>query len=184
MSDTGFGRQRIQTHVPGVGESGIDPLAIEGESHQARTLPLMPRPSKGERAIIESAAHTQSPALAVDSHQGYDDEIEPTRPGPSTGAMWNGDAESTATRLPRQWMETQTPMAQIDDDRDEDADPTVPCGAHEGGGGGLTVEGQIDRHSGACLECGQSGHRRYGPIRALRMIRGRQRAALRAQLFT
>src|SRR5450631_3221489 len=127
MRETRFGRQRIQAHVPGVRECGVDSLAIEGESDQARTLPRSAHAAEGQCAIVESAAHPQPPPPAVDTHEGDDDEIEPPGFGPSEVPMRYAvryrDTKGAAPRSARQGMKTQTPVAQIDDDRNEDANP-------------------------------------------------------------
>jgi len=188
MRETGFGRQRIQADVPGIREYGVDSLAIEGQPDQARTLPRFAHAAEGQCAIVESAPHPQPPAAAVHTHEGDDDEIEPPWRGPSKvprrDAMRYRDAEGAAPRLARQGLKTQAPVAQVDDDRDEDADPTPARGVQQRGRIGFAVEGQIGSDPGACLESWQPGDGGRSASRAERVLRILKEAALGAQLFT
>src|SRR5882757_10674311 len=112
MFKTGFGRQRIQAHVPGVREHGSGALTIKAETHQARPPPLPPRASESQCSIVETTAHAQAATLAVDAHEGNDDEIEPTRRGRLPLAVRHGNAEHAPTGFARQRIETQTAMTQ------------------------------------------------------------------------
>jgi hypothetical protein len=94
------------------------------------------------------------------------------------------DAEGAAPRLARQGLKTQAPVAQVDDDRDEDADPTPACGVQQRCRIGFAVEGQIGSDPGACLESCQAGNGGRSAFRAKRILRGDKEAPLGAQLFT
>ena len=98
--------------------------------------------------------------------------------------MRDRDAEGTAARLARQGMKTQAPVAQIDDDRNENANPAAARGEHECGRIGFTVEGQIGGDPGACLEFCQSGDGARGAFRAKRVLRILKGAPPCAQLFS
>ena len=76
------------------------------------------------------------------------------------------DAEGAATRLTRQGMKAQTPVAQVDDDRNEHADPAALGGEQQRGRIGFAVEGQIGSDPGACLESWQPGDGGRGAFRA------------------
>ena len=94
------------------------------------------------------------------------------------------DAEGAAPRLARQGLKTQAPVAQVDHDRDEDADPTPARGVQQRCRIGFAVEGQIGSDPGACLECRQPGDGGRGASRAERVLRQTKAAPFGAQLFT
>ena len=71
-------------------------------------------------------------------------------------AMRYRDAERAAPRPARQGLKTQAPVAQVDDDRNENADATAARGEQQRGRIGFAVEGQIGSDPGACLESCQS----------------------------
>ena len=154
MAEPRFGRQRIEADVEGVCEDTRGSLTIEPETHQARTSPLPAKTAEGERSIVVSAAHSQTATLAVDSYEGYDDEVEPARRGPSSTAVRHGDAEYPAARAYGEGMEPQPVVPAVGDHRNEKPDPAASCRSHERRRIDLAIEGQVNRDAGAGFECG------------------------------
>src|SRR5713101_6936517 len=94
------------------------------------------------------------------------------------------DAEGAAPRLARQGMKTQTPVAQVDYRRNEDADPAAARGAQQCGRIGFAIEGQIGSDPGAGLESRQPADGGRGAFRAMRVLRYPKAAPPGAKLFT
>lgn len=58
MVKTRFRCQCIQAYVPWIGMDVGDTLAFEAEPDQSRSAPMASQATKGQRPVIESAAHT------------------------------------------------------------------------------------------------------------------------------
>ncbi len=98
-------------------------------------------------------------------------------------AMRYVDTEGAGPRSARQGMKTQAPVAQVDHDRNEDADPaTVRC-EQQRGSIGFAVEGQIGGDPRARPESCHAGDCGRGAFRAKRVLRILKGATLGAQLF-
>ena len=131
---TGFGRQRIEAHVPGIGAHGVRSLAPEAEPDQSRTHPVPAVAPELESSIVESAAHSQAATRGIDADQRHDDQIEPARRDRPAAAVRHRNAEHSAPRLSRQWAEAQPAVTPVADHRNENADPPPPCGDQQRGG--------------------------------------------------
>jgi hypothetical protein len=103
-----LGGDRVQPDIVRLRVHRFDALALEGETDQVRSAPVMPVAPEGECAIVEPAAHSEAQPPPVDTHEGHHDEIEPTRGDGSAarGAVWDRDAEHAAARLAGQRVET------------------------------------------------------------------------------
>jgi len=185
VSDTALGGDRVQPDIVRLRIHRFGALALEGETDQVGSAPVMPVAPEGERAIVEPAAHAEAPAPAIDTHERHDDEAEPTRGdgAAARGGMWNRDAEHAAARLAGQGVETQAGVAPALDHGHIDAHAPPPCRDQERGGVRLSIEGQVDRHPGSRLERGQAGDGGRGEIRVEGVIGGAEPAPARAQLL-
>jgi hypothetical protein len=81
-------------------------------------------------------------------------------------------------------MEAQSPVAKVDDDWNENADPAAARGAQQRVGIGFAIERKIGGNAGAGLESRQPGDCGCGTFGALRVLRQTKGAPFGAQLFT
>ena len=95
VPNAALGCDRIQADIVRLRIDRGGALTLEGKTDQARAAPAMPGAPEGERPIVEAAAHSEAPALAVDADQRRHDQIEPTRGHgvAARGAVRNRDAE-------------------------------------------------------------------------------------------
>jgi hypothetical protein len=94
-----LGDNRIEGHVPGLRFDDINALAFVRKADEARPQPVPPRAKKGQRAIVISCSHADSVAVAIESDEGHDDQVEPLRyANPPTPA---GGLYDTVTILPQ-----------------------------------------------------------------------------------
>src|SRR5580692_2059125 len=98
VSNAALGGNRIQPDIVRLRIHRCGALALEGETHQARSAPVMAVAPEDERAIVEPAAHAEAPARAVDAHELHDDQVEPARGdgAAARGEVRNRDAEHAA----------------------------------------------------------------------------------------
>jgi hypothetical protein len=71
-------REGVDAKVPGVGEHGVDSLALECASDEQGSAPVTAMSTVCEGPVVIAAAHAETPSVAVDADERYDDHREPS----------------------------------------------------------------------------------------------------------
>jgi len=76
VPNAALGCDRIQADIVRLRIDRSGALTLEGETDQARAAPAMPGAPEGERPIVEAAAHSEAPALAIDADKRRHDQMD------------------------------------------------------------------------------------------------------------